>query len=66
MINLIKKVEQKAKEVSDGHYTILKFTSGYKGFFGTPNLDFGEERKRVSKLKAFSELNDLLKHMLKE
>lgn len=30
--------EQMAKELHDGHYTILKFTKGYKAALGTPEL----------------------------
>ena len=30
-----------AKKYTDGHYTILKFTTGYKAGFGTPDIRSG-------------------------
>jgi hypothetical protein len=36
---------------ADGHYTILKFTSGYKVMIGTPDLDNGC-RSAISKIKT--------------
>ena len=41
---LIKQAENIAKEKADGHLSMLKFTTGWKIFLGTPNLDIGEER----------------------
>ncbi|MHA2246895.1 MAG: hypothetical protein ACXADY_18265 [Candidatus Hodarchaeales archaeon] len=35
---LIGIVEDIANEYFDGHYTIFKFTTGYKGMWGTPDL----------------------------
>jgi hypothetical protein len=59
MDELLKEVEKIAKEMEDGHFMILKFTSGYKGFFGTPNLDIGEEREIVSKLPNFQTFEEV-------
>jgi len=36
---LIIQAENIAKEKADGHLSILKFTTGWKIFLGTPNLD---------------------------
>jgi len=61
---LIEKAELLAKEKTDGHLSILKFTTGYKVFLGTPNLDIGENREKISKMKSFTTLEDALKHLL--
>jgi hypothetical protein len=45
---------------SDGHYTIFKFTTGWKIMFGTPNLDIGREREIVRNLPAFKTLDEAL------
>lgn len=53
---LIAKAESIANNKADGHLTILKFTTGWKVFLGTPNLDIGEERERISSMKSFESL----------
>jgi hypothetical protein len=65
MEELITQVEEIAQKMADGHYTILKFTTGYKGFLGTPNLDIGEEREKIAKLPKFLSLEDVLKYIIK-
>jgi len=62
---LIQKAEALAKEKTDGHLSILKFTTGYKVFLGTPNLDIGEERENISNMNSFSTLEEALKSLLK-
>jgi len=62
---LIQKAEALAKEKTDGHLSILKFTTGYKAFLGTPNLDIGEERENISNMNSFSTLEEALKSLLK-
>ena len=64
MSDLLQQVEEISKEIADGHFTILKFTSGYKGFFGTPNLDIGEEGEVINKLPVFKTLEELLKYLI--
>ena len=32
----LSRLEERANEVADGHYTIMKFTTGYKVMIGTP------------------------------
>ncbi|MBL6969847.1 MAG: hypothetical protein ISR68_00440 [Campylobacterales bacterium] len=62
---LLEKAELLAKEKTDGHLSILKFTTGYKVFLGTPNLDIGEEREKVNKMQSFIYLNEALDNVLK-
>jgi len=63
-MELLKQVEKIANEITDGHYTILKFTTGYKGFFGTPNLDIGEEREVIWNLPKFKTFEEVLKFLI--
>ena len=37
---LIERIEKKAREASDGHYTVFKFTTHYKAAFGTPSSPY--------------------------
>lgn len=62
---LLEKAELLAKEKTDGHLSILKFTTGYKVFLGTPNLDIREEREKISQMKSFIYLNEALDNLLK-
>ena len=61
---LIQIVEELAKNEADGHVSMLKFTTGWKVFFGTPNLDIGEEREQVAKLQAFETFSQALEHLI--
>ena len=61
---LIREAEILAKKEADGHLSILKFTTGYKAFLGTPNLDIGEEREKISKIQSFDTLEKTLKYLL--
>ena len=61
---LIQIVEELAKNEADGHVSMLKFTTGWKVFFGTPNLDIGEEREQVAKLQTFETLSQALEHLI--
>lgn len=58
---LIEQLEKKAKEISDGHFTIMKFTTGYKGFFGAP---FSTRGGSLGKAKSFTTLPALIKDMI--
>lgn len=40
--DLLRSVETVAKLEFDGHVTIMRFTTGWKGAFGTPHMDSGE------------------------
>jgi len=61
---LIQEAEILAKAKTDGHLSILKFTTGYKVFLGTPNLDIGEERDKVFKMQSFDTLDKALQYLL--
>ena len=56
---LIEKVEKKAKELADGHYTVMKFTTGYKGFYSS-YIDSGF----LQRMDNFTDLPALLQDML--
>ena len=45
-----------AKLKHDGHYTALKFTSGYKVFFGTPDLRSGSDSEKIWEMETFNDL----------
>lgn len=61
---LIQIVEEMAKNEADGHVSMLKFTTGWKVFFGTPNLDIGEEREHVANLQSFESLERALQNLI--
>lgn len=61
---LVKEVEEMAKNEADGHVSMLKFTTGWKVFFGTPNLDVGEEREKIGKLQSFESLEEALQDLI--
>lgn len=58
---LINELELIAKSDTDGHVTMLKFTTGWKVALGTPNLDIGEERAKISSLKGHLLLKDAIR-----
>lgn len=67
LTQLFERVEQIAAREHDGHYTLFRFTTGYKGAFGTPNLDnAGAGRRQVRMLPSFKTLPELLRWMLDE
>lgn len=49
-----------ADKCHGGHVTIMKFTSGWKGFYGTPDLDSGKGRDEVARLPNYASLYLLL------
>ena len=61
---LIQRVEEIAGRETDGHVSMFKFTTGWKVFLGTPNLDIGEERDFIAKLPSFESLEDALKDLI--
>ena len=68
LIKLMEIESRKALTVNhtqgDDHFTILKFTNGYKVTFGTPDLDTGQGRAQVHNLESFSSLKSALVHCL--
>ena len=63
-MKIVELIEKIASEISDGYYTILKFTSGYKAFFGTPDLDNGNEREKIAKLESFVSIEEALLYLI--
>lgn len=54
-------IEAIASKNYGGHYTILKFTTNWKGFYGTPDTDI---RIALDKSIAYVTLNELLFNMI--
>lgn len=63
---LIKILEKMAKKEADGHITIMKFTTGWKAAFATPDLDAGRGRKQINKLKKYDTLEEAIENLLIE
>jgi hypothetical protein len=63
---LILKAEGKAVETSDGHLSLLRFTTGWKVYPGTPELRSGDGDEAVSNLKSFKTLREALVDYLHE
>lgn len=61
---LMLELEKIAKTEADGHITILKFTTGWKAAFGTPNIDIGEERGKIAKLKSHPTYESAIKDLI--
>lgn len=53
-----------ARNQHDGHLTILRFSTGWKVCFGTPDLDTGNGREQVLTLPGFETLEAALQHLL--
>jgi len=60
---LIKVVENLADKRKQGHLTLMRFTTCWKGMYGTVDLDSSEGRWQVANLAGFSTLEDLLEHL---
>lgn len=50
----------------DGHYSLFRFTTGYKASFGTPDLDSGAGRAAIKSLPNFPTANDAMAWALTE
>lgn len=53
-----------ARNQHDGHLTIMRFSTGWKVCFGTPDLDTGNGRELVLMLPLFETLEAALQHLL--
>ena len=58
---LIEKLTQLANLLSDGHYTVCKFTTNYRVGLGTPS-----EREQFDKMAEGKTLNEAIKNLLKK
>jgi len=61
---LMSLAEQIAVDRSDGHLTLMRFTTGWKWVLGTPNLD-GEGRSEVSALPTFGSAREALVSLIR-
>jgi len=50
---LLALAERRAVAETDGHLTLLRFTTGWKFLLGIPNLDSGKGREEISVLKSY-------------
>lgn len=55
--------ERIAVDRADGHFTLMRFTTGWKCMLGTPNLDI-DGREEVSVLPAFASAREALTSIL--
>ncbi len=65
MDDLLLKVRAIAEKKFGGHFTILKFTTHYKGMFGTIDVDALTGRQQIRDLPGFLTLEELLSWMIK-
>jgi hypothetical protein len=61
---LFELVEQKAKKEQDGHFTLMKFTTGWKCQMGTPDLRGGDGAAEIHRLKSFPTVTGALIDLL--
>lgn len=61
---LLNQVITYAQIKHDGHLTIMRFTTGWKAAYGTPNLDTGDGREQVNQLPMFKSLEEVLEHLI--
>lgn len=64
--NLVKHVEQIAADKYDGHYTVYRFTTHYKGVFGTLMETKVSIREQLKDLPSFKTLDELLYWMVEK
>jgi len=63
-VKMLLRIIAHAREFHDGHFFILSFTTGYKGNFGTPDLDFGGGRDEIARMPSYQSVEELLEVML--
>ena len=61
---LMNLAELKAEQFTDGHLTIMRFTTEWKAMFGTPNLDTHEGREQVRDLRGNESLEEALEYLI--
>ena len=52
--------QKHADEHYQGHLTAMRFTTGWKVMFGTPDLDGGDGRSQIWNLQGYDTLRDAL------
>ena len=53
-----------ASRDTDGHLTILRYTTGWKVMLGTPDLRSGEGSAEIDELESFGTLKEALVDLL--
>lgn len=61
---LIMVAERRASKVADGHLTIMRFTTGWKAMFHTPNLLGPSGYDEVRQLQPFPTLKEAIMNLL--
>lgn len=64
LVKLLQWAETIAEDDYDGHLTIMRFTTGWKSAFGTPNLDGAGGRESVEQVPGFKTLDESLQHLV--
>jgi hypothetical protein len=64
MERLLTIAEKMAKRDHDGHLTIMRFTTGWKAMFGTPDLTGGEGRQEIQDLFQHETLEEALYRLI--
>jgi len=59
-------LEEMAKKEADGHITILRFTTGWKVAFSTPDFNSSNGMEQISKLKNYETIREAIKDLLIE
>ena len=61
---ILNELENMACEENDGHLTIMRFTTGWKVFLGTPDLDVGGDRELVYDIPEEMTFEEALRYAL--
>ncbi len=62
--DLVSRAAEMASQLADGHYTLLRFTGGYKIAFGTVDLDDGLGRRQVNGQPSWDTLRDAFVYLV--
>jgi hypothetical protein len=62
----LQQFEEMARREFDGHYCIFRFTNGYKAGFGTLDVDSGDGRGHLRRMKNFKTLDEALNHAIEK
>jgi len=61
---MMEMVEKIANRKCDGHFTLMKFSTGWKGMYGTPDLNGLDTRQLIKQLPIFDSLYECLKSLV--
>lgn len=64
--NLMRAAELCANEYSDGHITLLRFTTHWKAFYGTVDMETGTGREFVRNQQGYTTLEEALIRLLRD